>query len=227
MRARAILGILVLMGLLGTSSMPALALPSYLGPSGLIFTPDAQANGFSAISFSAHFFDLSGALKNYGVDGGTNVYAATYSPLPALELGVSSMESETSDRATMLNGKLVISEQSTLQPFAFVAGIIDALDEQEISPYILASKRFNLSGPFASNQISLAVNAGYGGGFFNDGLVLGGELKVHPQFSIIAEGTKEYINLGARFSAAGLSLDLGVVDMQDFATGVSYSWAID
>jgi hypothetical protein len=192
----------------------------------LILTPDGQTNGFSALSFSAHVFDLSGALKDYGIDGGTTVFAANYSPIPALEVGISSIDSKLSKRATMLNGKFVISQQSTRQPVAFVAGIIDALDEQEISPYAMVSKSISLSGPLAKNQISLAMNAGYGGGFYNDGIIVGGELKLAPQFSLMAEGTKGYINLGARFSSAGLAVDLGIIDMSDFGAGLSYTWAL-
>jgi len=222
-----ILACLIAATVLFALSARAVALPSYLGPSGLIFTPDGKTNGLSGLSFSAHWFDLSGALKKYGIDGGTSVYAASYSPIQALELGVSNLDSEASGRVTMLNGKFIVSNQSTLRPVAFVAGVIDALDQQEISPYVLVTRGFSLSGPLASNQISLDVNAGYGGGFFSDGLILGGELRLHPQFSVIGEGTKEYLNLGARFSSSGLSVDLGIIDMQDFATGVSYTWAID
>jgi hypothetical protein len=224
MRGRVILAAFAVFGLLWAA--PAMATPSFLGPSGLILTPDGQTNGFNALSFSAHVFDLSGALKDYGLDGGTTVFAANYSPVSALEVGISTIDSKLSKRATMLNGKFVISQQSTQQPVAFVAGVIDALDEQEISPYAMVTKSINLSGPLAKNQISLAVNAGYGGGFYNDGIIVGGELKLAPQFSLMAEGTKGYINLGARFSSAGLAVDLGIIDMADFGAGISYTWAL-
>jgi hypothetical protein len=224
MRGRVILAVLAFVGLLW--AFPAMATPSYLGPSGLILTPDGQTNGFSAISFSAHFFDLSGALKEYGIDGGTSVLAANYSPIPALEVGISSIDSKLSKRKTMLNGKFVFSQQSVKEPVALVAGVIDALDSQEISPYVLATKSFNLSGPLAKNQIALAVNAGYGGGFYNNGILVGGELKLAPQFSLMAEGTRGYINLGARFSSAGLAVDVGMIDMADFGAGISYTWAL-
>lgn len=226
MRGRVILGVLTICAVLLSASIAALAIPSYLGPSGLILTPDAQANGKSGLAFSAHFFDLSGALASYGVDGETSVYAASYSPIPALEFGVSALDSNTSGGATLLNGKIVISDESSLQSFAFVGGVVDMLDQQEITPYLLVSKSFSLSGPLASNQIGLSVNAGYGGGFYSDGFIVGGELKLHPQFSIIAEGTKKYINLGARFSASGLALDVGLIDMEDIAGGVSYTWSL-
>ncbi len=226
MRGRAFLGVLTICAVLLSASLAARAMPSYLGPSGLVLTPDAQTNGISGLSFSAHFFDLTGALEAYGVDGATSVYAANYSPIPALEFGVSALDSDTSGGATLLNGKLIVSDESSLQPFSFVGGVIDMLDQQEMTPYVLVSKRFSLSGPLASNQIGLSLNAGYGGGFYSDGVLVGGELRVHPQFSIVAEGTKKYINLGARFSSSGLSLDMGLIDMEDFAGGISYTWSL-
>ena len=224
MRGRVILAVCVVLALLW--AMPAAAMPSYLGPSGLILTPDSQTNQFSAISFSAHFFDLRGALKEHGLDGGTNVFAANYSPIPALELGFSSIDSKISSRANMINGKFIIKQQNNTEPVALVAGVIDVLDEQEISPYALLSKSFNLSGPLAKNQVSLAVNAGYGGGFYNDGIMVGGELKLAPQFSLLAEGSRGYINLGARFSSAGLAVDLGFLDMSELGGGISYTWSL-
>lgn len=225
MRGRVILAVCGVVALLWWA-MPAAAMPSYLGPSGLILTPDSQTNQFSAISFSAHFFDLRGSLKEHGLDGGTSILAANYSPIPALELGISSIESKISSRANMLNGKFIIKQQNNAEPVAFVAGVVDVLDEQEISPYALFSKSFRLSGPKATNQISLAVNAGYGGGFYNDGILIGGELKLAPQFSLLAEGTKGYVNLGARFSTAGLAVDIGFMDMSELGGGISYTWSL-
>ncbi len=200
------------------------ALPSYLGSSGLILTPDGQATGFQSFSFSAHFFNLSGTLRRYGLDGSGSAFSANYSPVPALEVGFTSLKTDTSDRANMLNGKLIISSESEIQPISFTAGILDALDEQEVSPYFLLSKSLRLSGPTAKNQIGLAVNAGYGGGIYDDGILLGGELKLTPQFSLLAEGTKRYINFGARFTSQGLALDLGLIDVEDLAGGISYSF---
>jgi len=124
----------------------------------------------------------------------------------------------------MFNAKLIISQQTELQPLSFAAGVIDAFDEQEITPYVLISKSLNLSGPTARTQIGLSVNAGYGGGFYSDGFMVGGELRLTPQFSLVAEGTKKYINLGTRLHSQGLSLDLGLIDMEDFAGGISYSF---
>ncbi len=202
----------------------ALATPSFLGPSGLILTPDGQITHFQSFSFSAHFFDLSGSLKEFGLDGSTNAFAINYSPVPAIELGFTSLDSSKSDRANMLNGKVVLIPESEIQPFSLTLGVIDLLDEQEVSPYFLLSKSLNLSGPRAKNQIALLVNAGYGGGFFHDGLVIGSEIKLTPQFSLLAEGTKEYINLGVRFTSQGLGLDIGFIDTQDLAGGISYSF---
>jgi len=203
---------------------PSYALPSYFGPSGLILTPDAHTTSFQSFSFSAHFFDFSGSLKDYGIDGSTNDFAVNYSPIPQLELGYSALDSAISSRANMFNAKLIISQQTELQPVSFAAGVIDAFDEQEITPYMLISKSLNLSGPTSRNQIGLSVNAGYGGGFYSDGFLVGGELRLTPQFSLLAEGSKKYINLGTRLHSQGLSLDLGLIDMEDFAGGISYSF---
>lgn len=224
MMKRITLTIIVMACALSLFSPSASAIPSYLGPSGLILTPDAQYNDFQALSFSAHFFDLSGALKKYGIDGGTSTYAVNYSPFPALELGATVLDSTASGTVTMLNGKFAIRTESGLNPFSFSAGVIDALDQQEITPYFIASKSFSLSGPLAENQVSIAVNAGYGGGFYDDGILLGGEVKLHPQFSIIGERTKNLTNLGLRFNSAGLALDIGLIDLEDFGAGASYTW---
>ncbi len=202
----------------------ASALPSYLGPSGLMLTPDGQATYFQSFSFSAHFFNLSGALKRYGLEGSGNSFAVNYSPVPALEVGFSTLKTDLSDRANMLNGKLIITSESEVQPFSFAAGVVDALDEQEVSPYFLLSKSLRLSGPMATNQVGLSLNAGYGGGIYDDGILVGGELKLTPQFSLLAEGTKRYVNLGARFTSQGLALDIGFIDVEDIAGGVSYSF---
>ena len=205
----------------------AYALPSYLGPSGLILIPDGQATHFQSFSFSAHFFNLSGSLRRFGIDGSGNSFAVNYSPVPALEVGVSSLKTQASDRANMLNGKVIIIPESELQPFALAAGVVDALDEQEISPYVLVSKNLKLSGPTAKNQVSLLLNAGYGGGFYDDGFIAGGEIKITPQFSLLAEGSKRYINFGGRFTSQGLALDIGFIDAQDLAGGISYSFFWD
>jgi hypothetical protein len=202
---------------------PAIALPSYLGHSGLILMPDGQLTHFQSLSFSAHFFDFSGTLRRYGIDGSTNVFAVNYSPLPALEVGFSSLDSDIGGRSNLLNGKVVLIPESEIQPFALAAGVVDALDEQEISPYAILSKSINLSGPTASNQIGFSLNAGYGGGFYDDGFMLGGEIMLTPQLSLLAEGTKRYINFGARFKSQGLALDIGFIDAEDFAGGLSYS----
>jgi|GEM_PF-2313034 len=217
------LGFLFLLAVL-LCAFPAYALPSYVGPSGLILTPDAHTTSFQSFSFSAHFFDFSGALEQYGIDGSASDFAVNYCPAPLLELGYSTLDSDTSDRANMFNAKLIISQQTELQPLSFAAGVIDAFDEQEITPYVLISKSLNLSGPTARTQIGLSVNAGYGGGFYSDGFMVGGELRLTPQFSLVAEGTKKYINLGTRLHSQGLSLDLGLIDMEDFAGGISYSF---
>lgn len=215
---------IVIIGVVAFFTHGANALPSYLGPSGLILTPDGQATYFQSFSFSAHFFDLSGTLRRYGLDGSGSAFGVNYSPVPALELGFSTLKTNKSDRANMLNGKLIITQESELEPFSVAAGVVDALDEQEVSPYVLLSKSLRLSGPMAKNQIGLSLNAGYGGGFYDDGVLLGGELKLTPQFSLLAEGTKRYINLGARFTSQGLALDIGFIDVEDLAGGLSYSF---
>lgn len=201
-------------------SLPAVAAPSFFGGySGNILSPDAIVVPAGVWQASYHVFS----------DGDENVFGLMYGLTENLEVGAGFFNN--GDSETSLNAKMRLMPETATRP-AVVVGVADlggdVLDDDP-SFYVLVSKNITPVASEIAGEPSkpLQLTIGVGSGGF-DGFFAGFDWTLQERLSLMAEfvdfGNDSEFNAGVRFALANnFRLDAGLIDMDDFAFGASYT----
>lgn len=129
-----------------------LAAPSLLGPTGLLFTPTADALQQNTYNLSAQMIE--------SVDD--PLLSFNYGLRDNLEIGFTRMAEE----GTIINAKYNFFPE-TAEQVGLAFGVIDLTDERSVALYGVASKRFNLSNLTVDNfRAHLGISTGREGDEF-------------------------------------------------------------
>lgn len=186
---------------------PASAAPSFLGHTGLLLTPTADA--LDAREWNLTFHHIS---DNANIAAGTVALAA------GLEVGGVWFDPDVrgADSKFTAHAKYRILPE-TPTGVALAVGWWDIADEIDSTPYGVVSKRLTNVGRFP-----LRGHVGLGGGTF-DGVFAGVDLPVANNLLLMAEWDTEDLNAGIRLGLPmGFRIDAGVVS-EDFGIGASYN----
>lgn len=191
----------------------AVAVPNFLGPTGLLFTPTAnmlEEGGYNVmLTAIEHASDVS--------------YAANYGFRPNLEIGFTRL----GNRHTIINAKYQIQPE-TVNTVGVALGVMDLTDQTRVTPYIVAGKRLTNTGSAVTDQVQF--NLGLSAGNGNDeipvkGLFGGVSFDATPRLTLMLEHDGHDLNYGARLAVTNrITGQLGLVDGGDhLAFGASYN----
>jgi hypothetical protein len=173
------------------------AAPSFLGPTGLIYTPTAETLNTENYSLSFYVMD----------DPDLNSLSFNYGLCKNVEIGLTRVELDPGNFSkTILNAKWQFIPEGNGRP-ALAFGISDVTDELDQTPYVVASQ-----------TLSNGLRVHYGIG---DGLFGGVEKDIHKG-TLMAEYDGDDLNVGARFNVArDVKINVGLKDLDRFYVGVS------
>ncbi|HOF88120.1 MAG TPA: hypothetical protein PLZ36_08470 [Armatimonadota bacterium] len=189
------------------------AAPSFLGPTGLLLVPTADALAADEM-----------ALSVYGTEGGVRAaYVFNYGIRQNLEVGFA----RYADRETVINAKYNFQPEDGRRA-GVAMGVLDLTDQVNASLYIVASKKFELSSPGFTN---FRVHAGLAsGGAKNstvplDGFFGGLSLDISEKVILMAEHDGNNVNVGGGvLFGRGLQANVGMVgDDETLVYGASYT----
>lgn len=207
------------------------ATPSYLGPSGVIMTPDDKTVPHKQFWIGYHMFSNIDFKDDDGSD--LNVFHNQYGLTPNIEVGTSVVDQQDNGSDLAINAKWrFINETATIP--AIAVGVLDvsgnAVDD-DASFYLLFSKSLTRTATEVTNAPSkpLRGTIGVGSGFF-DGIFASLDWTYTPKLRLMAEIVNggdffdnTMVNAGLRYSVGSrLSLDLAAIDFGDIAFGINY-----
>lgn len=214
---------LALLTIAGALAAPALASPNLLGATGLIRIPTADVlppGGYNLGGFvsESNPFDITDSAQ-------TTLYTGNYGVQGGLELGVVGL-SNTTDIFTG-NAKLMI-EPEVGNRVGIAAGVLDFLDKEAITPYIVFSKTL-VPGhglPFGADEVSVVrIHVGGSSEGVLHGLFAGASVVIGKSLMAMSEWDGDDFNFGGRlFVGDNLRIHgfyLG--GPKDFAGGVSWN----
>lgn len=210
-------------------TLPAFGASSYLGPSGLIATPDDLVLPGGTWELGFHQF-----VEVFG-DTDFNVLSINYGLAPNLEVGVAFSRNGEDD--TYFNGKLRLVEETPTRP-SILVGAMDiggtvGVFGGDPTLYVVASKNLTPMVADAVGQPAnpIRLNFGFGSGLY-DGVFAGVDWTIGPQTRLLFEyvnndiGTEgsggSNFNAGIRYSISDtIRVDAAVIDLEDLAFGAS------
>lgn len=186
---------------------PAAAAPSWLGYTGLLITPTADALNTREWNIAYHHIsDISNiAAVNFGLARGLEAGGVYFDP-----------QRRFADEEFTGQVKYRILPE-TASGVGLAVGWWDVFDQVDSTPYGVVSKRLsNIGGrPFRGH-------VGIGGGVL-DGLFAGADWPITDNILLMGEYDTEDLNFGARIGLAqGFRIDVGIVS-EEFAIGGSYN----
>lgn len=199
------------LALLGASA--ALAAPSFLGPTGLVLIPTADALAADEMAFNC-----------YGVEGGSDTaYLFNYGIRENLEVGFTRF----TDRKTVVNAKYNFQPEEGHRA-GVAMGVVDLTDQINSSLYVVASKKFAVSAPGITN---LRLHAGLAsGGVTNtdvplDGFFGGLSIDISSRVVLMAEHDGTHFNFGVSgLLGKGVQVNVGAIGEDlTFVYGLSYN----
>jgi len=203
--------LLLLPALVLSLAAPGAAAPSYLGPTGLIFTPTAGVAPMR--SWSAHGHGTKD-LTLWGVDFGLT---------DAIEVGATLLDPSPGGTRVFGNGKWQVTKEKGTSSPAIAIGVIDVADSIDTSVYGVISKGFGRVALGSRTGIGLRASVGYGTGLFDDNIFGGAELLWTDKLTLMGEYDGRDINVNARLMIGrGVHADLGLLDGR-FGGGLAYS----
>ncbi len=178
--------------LLSAVAVTTWAAPSFLGPTGLLLVPTAEALANDQASVGAYLAEAESRLT----------YVVNYGVRQGVEVGFASL----SDRATLINAKYAFQEEAD-DNIGLAVGIIDLTDQVNRTIYAVASKQFTITyrdrvfrGVGA--HLGLAAGGGDDTRVPLDGFIGGLTLRVGDVVAI-SEFTGDNVNLGASLPLPG------------------------
>lgn len=195
------------------------AAPSFLGYTGLVFTPTAD-------TLDVNEFDLAAFAIDYDQTGRADIYSAQMGVRDGLEAGVVRVKSHSEAGETLLSAKYRIQPE-TEKHAGVAVGIFDPTNEIDATAYVVASKTLGSYHAFGKEITSLRLHGGFGGGQL-DGLFLGASAGLGDRLLVMAEfvqaGGDSMVNFGARLAVTPeVRVHAAISDEIDSALGVSYS----
>jgi len=211
---RCVLLMVVVLSLLGG---PALAAPSFLGYTGLLRVPTADA-------LNEKDYNLAAFALNLEEGADSNVYAANLGVAKGLEVGFARVKPEEGSGETYLNAKYRFSAETAEQP-AVAAGVADFTDEIDTTVYVVMSKAFGHGYQTSLGEItSPRFHVGVGGGMLS-GVFGGVTAVVGDRLMLMVEYDSDDVNVGARLALTSeVRADVGFLDgFDDVGVGISYN----
>ncbi len=202
---------LLALALLLTSA--AIAAPSFLGPTGLVLIPTADALVADEMAFSL-----------YGAEGGGDTaYLFNYGIRENLEVGFTRF----TDRETVINAKYNFQPEDGHRA-GVAMGVVDLTDQVNSSLYVVASKKFTVSAPGITN---MRMHAGLSSGGTSqsdvplDGFFGGISVDISSRVVVSAEHDGSHFNFGASgLLGKGVQVNIGAVGEDlNFLYGLSYN----
>ncbi|MBI3947354.1 MAG: hypothetical protein HY321_15630 [Armatimonadetes bacterium] len=190
------------------AAAPASAAPNWLGMTGLILTPSADA--LDAREWNVTFHHITDTA---------NIAAGNLGLARGLEAGLVFFDPEARGADAELTGHakyMVIPETAT--GVGFAVGWWDFADQVDSSPYAVVSKRLrgDNEGP------AFRVHVGGGGGIY-DGIFAGAEANLTSNILAMVDYDGEDVNAGVRIGLpSGFRLDAAFVS-EEFGIGASYN----
>ena len=206
--------------------------PSLLGYSGMLYTPtaDVLAEGdwnIGANSNEVEDWDRFNYYGNFGLGGNTEVGVL----LQRTDVRWVSDGADTAqdgpavdNNETFLSIKQVFRQPTDGKP-GIAAGVFDITDEVQTTVYVLANWQFGREvGQFRGRSLKfLNLNVGFASGQIED-LFFGAQFALDSRIEIMGEHVGDEWNLGARIHPLqGLTVDAGLMDVEDLAVNVSYN----
>lgn len=211
MYSRKLLSYLLVLFVLASASSQVTATPAYLGYTGLMLTPTADALKMGAFDFGAIFLSSD--------NNDTTFLCANVGLLDSLEVGATLVAPERGDDQGIINAKYGLLKETMATP-ALAIGLSDATDELDATPYVVVSKGLPLQG---ESMFEPRVHVGLGGGRL-DGVFAGLSAKITEQAQLMVEYDTNDVNFGLQFAAAqGLRLHAGLVGGDRVGLGLSYN----
>jgi len=209
--------VMVMVAVLSLLGGPALAAPSFLGYTGLVRVPTADA-------LDQKDYNLAAFALNLEEGGDSNVYAANLGVAQGLEVGFARVKPEEGSGETYLNAKYRFSAETAEHP-AVAAGVADFTDEIDTTVYVVMSKAFGHGYQTSLGEItSPRFHVGVGGGMLS-GVFGGVTAVVGDRLMLMVEYDTDDVNIGARLAlSTEIRADVGFLDgFDDVGIGLSYN----
>ncbi|HEX2948719.1 MAG TPA: hypothetical protein VHV83_03985 [Armatimonadota bacterium] len=204
-------GLLTLALSLGLTTA-GIAAPSFLGLTGLIFTPTADTLQKNAFNASIH-----------AVEGDSPLYSFNVGFKPNLEGGFSQLP----DSETIINAKYTFLPESA-KTIGVAAGVMDLTDQKATTLYVVASKKYSTKDLLYGVdyiQGSLGIAGGDSDEFVLDGVFGGVGIGIAKRATVMLEYDGDNFNYGARYDLGkGFDARIGVAgEGHDLLAGISYT----
>ncbi|MDH7569099.1 MAG: hypothetical protein QHJ73_05885 [Armatimonadota bacterium] len=187
---------------------PVSAAPNWLGMTGLLVTPTADALETRDWNVSMHH-----------VSDSYNLGAANVGLARGLEVGVVWFDPDSRWAKEEWTGQVKLRIlPETKEGVALAGGWWDPFDQVNSTPYGVISKRLTELAP----GVVLRGHFGVGGGLF-DGVFGGADLTLARNLLAMVEYDGNDVNAGLRFAASeSVRIDAGLVS-DEFAAGISFN----
>jgi hypothetical protein len=164
----------------------AMAVPNFLGPTGLIFTPSAQTLQEDQYNASLNLFNNTHDTE----------YALNYGIRPNIEVGFSRLPEES----TVINAKYNFQPE-TDRAVGLAVGVMDLTDQNNTTLYGVASKKISFGDLYNMDNFRANLGLGLGGNSGNiplRGLFGGLSFDVAKRATVLLEHDGQRFNIGAR-----------------------------
>ncbi|UCG88113.1 MAG: hypothetical protein JSW71_06100 [Gemmatimonadota bacterium] len=202
---------------LAALATPLIAAPSFLGYTGLVQVPTADALGED--DYNLVIFTLN---LEEGAD--SNIYAANLGLAEGLEVGFARHSPEDATGETFLNAKYTFSRETEANP-AMAVGVMDLTDEVDTTVYVVLSKALERRYDTRYGEIGAPrLHFGVGGGQL-DGVFGGLSAVLGDRLLLMAEYDGSDVNFGARLAIGNnVRAHVGALDgLDDIGLGVSFN----
>lgn len=200
---KAFLGLLLSLAV----AVPASAAPNWLGQTGLLLTPTADALN-----------DREWNLTFHHISDQANIAAVNVGLLRGLEAGLVYFDPDFRGADEEFTGRVkyvLLPERA--ESFGLAIGWWDFADQIDSTPYGVLSKRVT-----EVDGRALRVHVGGGGGIY-DGIFAGADLNLTDNLLAMLEYDGDDLNAGVRLGLAqGFRIDAGLVS-DEFGIGASYN----
>lgn len=221
-----LIGVLLIM-----SALAAGAAPNYIGPSGLLLSPDDTIANYRDFNVFYH-----AVFDDVGFGSIQHLWGANLGFPRSVEVGFLGATNVTGNGTDFaVNGKWRIVGETMTQPGVAI-GVWDTFDQLDgPTVYFAVGKDFApILQHWFGSSIPIRLNAGVGSGIYRNGFI-GANWIFSRRLQLMAEyvGTRFPTtsdtggNIGLRYAVtSGLRADVGLLDFQNFSIGFSYTGSL-